>query len=371
VSGHPVALLDAQTIWYVTRATGVVALVLLTTSVVLGITEAVRWAGERWPRFVTAGLHKNVSLLATAFLVAHIVTSVADGFAPIGWLDTVVPFHSPYRPLWLGLGTVAFDLTLALVATSLLRRRIGPRVWRVVHWFAYACWPVALVHGLGTGTDTKTTWFFALEIACLAAVVVAVWWRLASDWSRAPQRRAIAAVLSVLAPFLIVGWAYAGPLQPGWARRAGTPAALLGSAVASDSGGTTTDAGTSADGPATTAGTLTSPFDATLTGTIDEPGPDRRGNETITIDAQLAGNVTGALHMVLQGRAIDDGGVSLETSDVTLDGGGTTYSGSVTGLRGALIDAQLTDPSGHDLALELDLVIDGGQVSGRVHGSPA
>ena len=187
------ALLDTRSMWYVTRATGVVSLVLLTASVVLGVTETVRWASDRWPRFVTAGIHKNVSLTATAFIAVHIVTAIVDGFAPIGWLDTVVPFHSAYRPIWLGLGTVAFDLLVAIAVTSLLRQRIGHRAWRIVHWAAYACWPVALLHGLGTGTDAKTTSLFALELVCMAAVVVAVWWRIAAGWPQHERQRIFAA----------------------------------------------------------------------------------------------------------------------------------------------------------------------------------
>ena len=113
---------------------------------------------------------------------------MVDGFAPIGWLDAVVPFHSPYRPLWLGLGAVATDLLIALVVTSLLRGRIGYRAWRAVHWTAYACWPVALVHGLGTGTDTKLGWVLVLYLGSLLAVVAAVWWRLAEAWRPAVPR---------------------------------------------------------------------------------------------------------------------------------------------------------------------------------------
>ena len=137
-----------------TRLTvAMVALVLLTASVVLGVLEVKRWSTERWPRFVTAGLHKNISLLSVVFLAIHIATTVVDGFAPIGWLDVVIPFRSPYRPLWLGLGAVAVDLLIALTVSSLLRGRIGHRAWRAIHWAAYACWPVAALHGMGTGTD--------------------------------------------------------------------------------------------------------------------------------------------------------------------------------------------------------------------------
>src|SRR5579862_3085896 len=124
---------------------------------------------------MTAALHKNVSLLAVVFLGIHIATTVVDGFAPIGWADAVLPFHSPYRPLWLGLGALATDLLLAVVVTSLLRGRIGYRAWKAVHWAAYACWPVAVLHGMGTGTDTRLGFVLLLYFACLAAVLLAVW----------------------------------------------------------------------------------------------------------------------------------------------------------------------------------------------------
>ena len=142
--------------WYVARAAGIVSLLLLTGSVLLGILTSVRWFSDRWPRFTTTLVHRNLSLLAVVFLVVHVATVVIDGFAPIRWLDAIVPFASPYRPFWLGLGTVAFDLVLALIATSLLRNRIGPRLWRGTHWLAYACWPIAVVHGMGTGSDTAS-----------------------------------------------------------------------------------------------------------------------------------------------------------------------------------------------------------------------
>jgi DMSO/TMAO reductase YedYZ heme-binding membrane subunit len=212
-----------------------VALLLLTTSVVLGIVEVSRWTRPGWPRFVTAGLHRNVSLLAVAFLVVHIATSVWDGFAPIGWLDSVVPFRSPYRPFWLGLGAVAFDLLLAVVITSLVRGRVGYPAWKAVHWLSYACWPIALVHGFGTGSDTRLGWVLLLSLACLAAVVAAVWWRL---WKALTDRPApgtagaagpapaltAAAVAGVLVPLAVVVFLLVGPLRPGWSRRAGTPA---------------------------------------------------------------------------------------------------------------------------------------------------
>jgi sulfoxide reductase heme-binding subunit YedZ len=367
------ALLDAKSMWYVTRATGVVSLVLLTASVVLGVTEAVRWASHRWPRFVTAGIHKNVSLTATAFIAVHIATAIVDGFAPIGWLDTVVPFHSAYRPIWLGLGTVAFDLLLAIAITSLLRQRIGHRAWRIVHWAAYACWPVALLHGLGTGSDTTTTSFFTLELVCMAAVVLAVWWRIAAGWPERERQRIFAMAASAIAPVAIALFALAGPLQPGWARRAGTPASLLGGTAP-----TVADAAAGADAsnvqpsepaPAPSTAGLTPPFDATLEGTESVSGPDRRGNETITIDTTLRGGTSGSLQLVLHGRALEDGGVSLDSSAVTLTASdGSTFTGWVTTLQGVVVNADVQSPGGSSIALELQLGLDGGRVSGTAHG---
>src|SRR5947209_11020858 len=142
---------NAKELWYLTRGSGAVALVLLTAAVALGVTMSMRVATPRWPRFALNSLHRNLTLLAIAFVGLHVVTTVLDGYAPIVLKDAIVPFASPYRPIWLGLGAVAFDLLLALVITSYLRHRIGARIWRGVHWLAYAAWPVALVHAFGTG----------------------------------------------------------------------------------------------------------------------------------------------------------------------------------------------------------------------------
>jgi hypothetical protein len=127
-------LASTPALWYLARGSGTVSLGLLTLTVVLGITTSVRWATRRWPRLVVAGLHRNLSLLSLVFLGLHITTVVVDGYVPIRWLDAVVPFASSYHPLWLGLGALAFDILAALVVTSLLRVRLGHRVWRAVHW---------------------------------------------------------------------------------------------------------------------------------------------------------------------------------------------------------------------------------------------
>lgn len=165
--------------WVLTRGSGAVSLLLLTGTLVLGIVDVARWRARRWPRFVIDALHRNLSLLAVAFVGVHVLTTVLDKYVKIGLVSAVVPFSNGYRTFWLGLGAIAFDILLALIATGLLRRHIGHRLWRAIHWAAYACWPLALAHALGTGNDAGRPWFVALALACSGAVAVALASRLA------------------------------------------------------------------------------------------------------------------------------------------------------------------------------------------------
>jgi DMSO/TMAO reductase YedYZ heme-binding membrane subunit len=176
---------------------------------------------------VIDGLHRNIALLTIVFLALHILTSVLDSFAPIGLLEAVVPFVGSYRPFWLGLGAVSFDLLIAVTVTSLARRRVGHRAWRAVHWLSYASWPVALLHGFGTGSDVTDTWLLALSIGCLLVVLAAIAMRVAAGWPG--ELRVRAGVLAGTAAFslFLVLWLPAGPLGSEWARRSGTPPSLL------------------------------------------------------------------------------------------------------------------------------------------------
>ncbi len=168
-----------QALWYCSRATGLVTLLLLTGTVVLGALNTGRLSSPGWPRFVVTAVHRNLSLITVVFLSVHVATAVIDPYAGIGWLDAVMPFGSVYRPFWLGLGAVAGDLLIALLATSLLRQRLGVHLWRLLHWASYACWPIAVLHGLGTGTtDRHTTWVIALDVCCVLAVTGAIAWRV-------------------------------------------------------------------------------------------------------------------------------------------------------------------------------------------------
>jgi len=216
-----------KTYWYLTRSTGAVSLILLTATLVVGIVLVGRVHSEHWPRFMVDGIHRALSLLAIVFLAVHIATAVLDSFAPISLLDAVIPFAGTYRPVWLGLGAAAFDLLLAVAITSALRERLGHRAWRAVHWFAYAVWPLAIVHGLATGSDARQEWMAGIYVACAAAFIIAVLTRVVIGWpDRARLRLAAVGTLAAFAVGLAV-WLPGGPFGPDWARRAGTPPSLL------------------------------------------------------------------------------------------------------------------------------------------------
>jgi predicted ferric reductase len=173
-------------LWYLTRSTGLTSFVLLTAATAFGVAATQRrLAHPSWPRFATQQLHRNVSLLALLFLAVHVSTTILDGYVDISWWSVVVPGASAYRTLWVALGTVASDLLLLVVATSLLRLRMTYRAWQRVHLTSYALWPLTWLHFLKTGTDAGG-FGFALGIGCAGVVGAAVAFRLMTDHTPTP-----------------------------------------------------------------------------------------------------------------------------------------------------------------------------------------
>lgn len=185
-----------QALWYLSRATGVVTLILLTIVLALGVLVNRKGRLPGLPGFAVTGIHRSASLLAMALLAIHISFAIIDPYASLRWIDAVVPFASSYRPLWVGLGAFAFDLLLAVMVTSLLRGRIGRRTWRAVHWASYAVWPVALVHGLRTGKDLSSGLLLWVTLACIGVVVTAVVWRILDTARSVPRAERAHAVLA-------------------------------------------------------------------------------------------------------------------------------------------------------------------------------
>ena len=270
----------------------------------------------------------------------------------------LVPFVGTYRPLWLGLGTVAFDLLVALIVTSLLRERIGYRSWRAVHWAAYASWPVALLHGLGTGSDTRYRWAVAANVACVLVVLGAVLFRI--GWTRTVSigARSIATIGSGALALGIVAWMFVEPMRPGWARKAGTPSALLASKRSAGSAGS-----------AVTRPTVPIPFSSPVRGSIAQT--DHGARSSVTIDGLLTGLNNARLQVVITGSPLAGGGVQMDTGTVHIGlAGADLYQGRITSLSGTHVAATARAADGSRIILSMDFTVDnanavGGTVSAR------
>ncbi|HVT69255.1 MAG TPA: ferric reductase-like transmembrane domain-containing protein [Trebonia sp.] len=189
---------SSTALWYASRATGTVALLLLTAVMLLGILVTRQGRLPGLPRFAVTGLHRNLSLLAGAFVAVHVLTAVTDGFVDIPVTSVVIPLASPYERFWLGLGAVSFDLMLAALVTSLLRRHLSRKAWRAVHLTAYASWPVAWVHSVFSSGDLRHGVLFVLAVACLLAVIVAALWRLLAASGDVPRAERVGLLMNAV-----------------------------------------------------------------------------------------------------------------------------------------------------------------------------
>lgn len=367
--------------WYLTRGTGVVALILLTLSVALGVANSRRLRTERVPRFVVDAVHRNASLLAVAFTAIHVVTSLLDGFAPITVVDVFVPFTSAYRPIWLGFGAIAFDLLLALVLTSVLRRRFGYRAWRFTHWTAYACWPVALLHSFGTGSDVKFGWLIAISAVCVAVVIAAVLVRAAAGWPRHAWVRLAAIIACAAVPLGLIVWLPSGPLAKGWAKRAGTPSYLLASSSTPGAGGEANGGSASGEANGGSAGGAAKAGSSggAVSFTAQVNGSARQGRSTdglavVDLSLNAGGQRLDQLEIRIIGRPIAGGGVQMTRSSVTLGSSAhpAEYRGRVTTLDGSDVAARLRSSTGSSLQLYATLHVDpsGDTLSGTLRVSP-
>ena len=177
-----VSLGGSQALWCVSRSTGLALLVAFSAVVVLGVAARLGPAPRRWSRLALGELHRTLALFSVSFLGLHVATAISDPYVTIGWAATVLPFASPYRTAAIGLGALAVDLAGAVLITSLVRRRLGYRAWRVVHWLAYLAWPTAFAHSITAGNDMRIWWVALVEEGSALVVATALVARLLSRW---------------------------------------------------------------------------------------------------------------------------------------------------------------------------------------------
>lgn len=179
--------MSSPLVWFVIRGSGVVLVVVLALALALGVLSTGRAGSRWWPRFVTQGLHRNLALAGLALALAHVVLVVVDDYVDIRWWQALLPFRPVERPVWGSFGTVAFELMLVVVVTSLARHRLGHTAWRWVHLSAYAVFVLGVAHGLGMGTDAREPWSIGVTLASVVVVLVATASRLVV-LRRAPGR---------------------------------------------------------------------------------------------------------------------------------------------------------------------------------------
>lgn len=164
-------------VWYAARAGGIVAYVLVTASVVVGILHSSRRV-RVLPRFAFEDMHRFLGLLAGAFIAIHVGGILLDQVVPFSVAQLVVPFTADYRPLATGLGVVALELLLALALSNLLREHLPHRVWRTLHGANFAVWGLATVHAATAGSNRDQLWASVLYALSSALVVGTLAWRL-------------------------------------------------------------------------------------------------------------------------------------------------------------------------------------------------
>jgi hypothetical protein len=356
-----VALVSSQSVtmyWYVVRGSGFVVFVLLTLGVVLGLLMSLRWRTDAWPRIITEELHRYIMLVAGMFLVLHIGSTLLDSYVHFQLYQVFVPFTSGYRVIWMSAGIVSMYLAAALFASIYVRRFIGYRVWRTMHYAGFIAWLLALVHGIATGTDTRAHW--ALAIYGGGALIVALLLAVRAGGLALPIGRPAPwrpRVVGGLVATLLLGGLLVeiGPLQRGWAARAGgaiTP-------------------------PVTTAAASAPPstFQDTMSGTADvqNPGALQQGTELLHLHVQGDGSypVTASYGILLAG-GFGGGQFVRGVFSLAPQSLGWACSGSVSFQPPDVLSGTCSPPGGPALQVVTHFSIDqSGNVTGQVEASSA
>lgn len=339
----PALIAPPSPVWFFARGAGFVSLILLTISVCLGILVSMRVRSRGWPLFLSDQLHGYTAVLFFVFLTLHVVTVLLDPFTRFALSEVLVPFASTYRRVWLGLGVVAAELAVAMGASVYLRRWIGYRAWRVLHLGTYAVFPLALVHGLATGSDTRAEWGTAVYALCLGAVVASAGVRL---WSGPARLRGPLAAAGALGIFVLGSWLTVGPMHQGWAREAGTPQLDNAQALPTPQAASTSPA-------------LARPFVDRVSGRLDT-----QSGSALKASGQATGSVD--LGWSLDAQQAADGSL-YGTMTITDASGGTICAATITSADQQGIVATCAPGGAHgSITFDLRLRQRGGLLSGQL-----
>ena len=349
--------------WEVARAGGFVAYALLTASVAIGLVLSLRWRSPRWTRYITSELHRFVTLLALVFTALHTLAVAIDPFIRFTPVEVLVPFASHYRPLWIALGIVGAYLLIAIYASEWIRPRVGYAWWRRFHYLSFAAFLLALVHGIGTGSDTRTPW--AIGVYAASAVLVGA--LLAVRAMPPSGERAHPIVAGVAVGALMVGalWTWQGPLQPGWnviANNGRGSGGTVGALAAADPAAARAAPPSASPTPSPPP---PQPFSDTLSGQLAQAGD---GSTFLMATLQSSGD-----QLTVRFPPSRDGQLIVDGATVTLVApNGDTCAGQVQGLDDhGLIAACQGATSGSTWLLRMAVTADaGGVVQGTIQATP-
>ncbi len=179
---------DSRVYWYMARSAGIVAYLLLWGSVASGIAISNKLLNGLVKPPVVFEIHKSLSILAMIVGMFHGIILLGDTYMNFGVLDLVLPFHSPYQPLWVGLGILGFYLSVILVASFYIKKRIGQRAWRLLHYSSFARWIMASLHGIAAGTDTQSVLMKMLYAVAIVSVGYLLTYRIFMAREPVPAR---------------------------------------------------------------------------------------------------------------------------------------------------------------------------------------
>ena len=350
-------------LWYISRGAGFVGLALLGAIAVLGLMTASQTRlSARLPRFITVETHRSLSLLAVVVLAIHIITAMMDPFVPITLLDVFIPFVSKYRPVWIGFGAIAIDIGIAVLVTSLIRIKMKQRTWKIVHLLAYLAFFASIVHGLGTGSDSRFLLGKAFYLVVGAAFLITAWIRIVDRTQAGSAKRNLSMAVAVVAPLSIVGFSILGPFNSNWAKRAN--AGISG--VFSQSPATTPLALTKNVTPPSSI-TIPANFTSNWSGNITESAQNSQGELGLRLMGPLSSLKGYKLVVTLMGVPADQG-LSMSSSivEIVSNSGVVAYNGQVTSLNNGAIGFSIKDSAGHSVTLSASVNAGQSSFTGQV-----